>query len=1486
MNPIQREEPNLILNENPMFPSLVEEILQPDTNLTLLQNKQQFDNREEPFNPSFESRDILRSFSSDPNFISDELNSWVMPPLSPHPFEFSADIPQEDALASVKIFQGLAFNFEQIKEQINSAEARNVPPLKIILAHLLQQSPKTWKTIEGEEILMALMLQSFCRFFDLPILSSDIHTLVAENVQGIKLWRYRERKLGDNVYGGTPIQEMYFRRFFSNFTRDDPIYEAVNLDRAGSLIVGQIKRHFSITQCFHHRIISYDMYLYFLVFFHKFVVIGSYFQDQLFPIQSGSEGFVNWKTIKKEINNPNTLFFRFYPIYLKMIQTIGSEFYLRIIRNNFIFGTNITIPSEMGNLVYMNFDTQGNSLNFWRDEIYENWDFDYLQRNNDGEEYENLIPSNYHGGRQFLELMNPNLLNMLLHYFNIISKNYDDLRNLNFQIIISYFTPYSSIQKGTRTNYITSSLVLNFGRLMGEIQFSNSAEFVYTVVQYIFIEIENKLVRNLEHYSGMDEEDFKEFVNSTKPISILGEQIRLLDPQYPHIKNIWSNLRILGWKLVGFRSMNLYQQFDRLLQAFHQGNLIFQSWVDIFYPDHKSNCILQIIGFILYENKLISRIDISLILLSLNGLLVLNNDHSFLRKFLKFVDLGRIHKVIEMWNKISEYKFMIYIWSSNSLIFSDLMVNNEITKIIVLYKNSIGIISKTRQKEMYNYYLENDMVNIRPYYKRKKPVLEYKIFPRKNKEKKYFGEFLFNESIFDWNGLKPDIKLKIKQSDSLSNKTLISQNKKNPSEISEVSSSDDRLKYNFSAPNDSRVVLENNFRKTYWKKKKKISKMKRFFSHEKLHRKETNFEKETQDFFETDYLYGWDVETVLDSSKIYQAWCICVYHFKSSKSNYFWGKDCVLLFGKWLEDNFKTCKKNVYFYSFNGARFDNILIFTPFLSYFMGEVEFIGTPLNLKSITILKKIIFYDLRLILTRGNLNDLSYEILHEKKNDFKIMDYVYDLQKFENAKEDIVKYCIQDCRLVTLLVENLFNFLKDFLSKINNEDAKNSFDPYQPTVSLLSLKLWKCIGDWKSIIEGLTEIELFQKIKESYKGGMCLPIKKYFVKGEFGKCLYHYDINSSYPYIMRYISIPIKYLSTKKMNTNNLKKFECGNLYEIHFEFTSEVTIPYIPIRIEKHGLIYPLSNFDDKPTYVWGHILQFAKDHRHFKKIQIYSVLEFACEDIFSTYIKILWDERVKAIDSGEKSKSMWLKIFMNSLYGKFGQKQFEKINILHYSQLQEFLIEFSDNNEVPNEFIEKKKTNFVKNINIFSNDNPNEPFFSIKNYCDNTLNYVGSLIFISSFIASYARLNLISGMISVGFENIYYFDTDSIFSSIPLPKQFLGSQLGRWKCEEDNIIEAFFLAPKVYAFKTNSNSIVLHCKGIPTKLLNWGDFVDLYNKKYFIYKKVGFLSHVTNHIKLIEDMDKKVEILDNKRNYFGDNSHPLFNIKNFYENLKK
>ena len=266
-------------------------------------------------------------------------------------------------------------------------------------------------------------------------------------------------------------------------------------------------------------------------------------------------------------------------------------------------------------------------------------------------------------------------------------------------------------------------------------------------------------------------------------------------------------------------------------------------------------------------------------------------------------------------------------------------------------------------------------------------------------------------------------------------------------------------------------------------------------------------------------------------------------------------------------------------------------------------------------------------------------------------------------------------------------------------------------------------------------------------------------------------------------------------------------------------------------------------------------------------------------IFNKYISVLWEERK---NEKEESKKMWLKLFMNSLYGKFGQKQFDHREIIHTSKLQEFLTIWDREN------IDKKlEKNYLKNIVHIKNQDNDGGFWELSFPPDVNFNYIGSLVFISSFIASQARINLVFGMYEIGIEHVYYFDTDSIFSDKILKEKYVGGDLGQWKLEEDDIIDGFFLAPKVYCFRTASGKEVLHCKGIPTKLLKWKDFIKIYEEKTFSYHNISQMLHKHDKINLQENITKTLRLLDNKRIYDDiNNTSKSFNNINEFLNQKK
>ena len=81
--------------------------------------------------------------------------------------------------------------------------------------------------------------------------------------------------------------------------------------------------------------------------------------------------------------------------------------------------------------------------------------------------------------------------------------------------------------------------------------------------------------------------------------------------------------------------------------------------------------------------------------------------------------------------------------------------------------------------------------------------------------------------------------------------------------------------------------------------------------------------------------------------------------------------------------------------------------------------------------------------------------------------------------------------------------------------------------------------------------------------------------------------------------------------------------------------------------------------------------------------------------------------------------------------------------------------------------------------------------------------VKSNIAIASAITSYARIHMLKYKLS---DSVYYTDTDSIFTSKPLPAYMVGDALEQMKDEMKGILidRAYFLEIKNYAYQFTNN----------------------------------------------------------------------------------
>lgn len=80
--------------------------------------------------------------------------------------------------------------------------------------------------------------------------------------------------------------------------------------------------------------------------------------------------------------------------------------------------------------------------------------------------------------------------------------------------------------------------------------------------------------------------------------------------------------------------------------------------------------------------------------------------------------------------------------------------------------------------------------------------------------------------------------------------------------------------------------------------------------------------------------------------------------------------------------------------------------------------------------------------------------------------------------------------------------------------------------------------------------------------------------------------------------------------------------------------------------------------------------------------------------------------------------------------------------------------------------------------------------------------------------------------------IYYMDTDSIVTNIPLDNSMIGNDIGQFKLEH-KVDRGYFISGKTYCLVTGIGSkveVIIKAKGVKSSSLTEEDFIDLYNNK--------------------------------------------------------
>lgn len=369
-----------------------------------------------------------------------------------------------------------------------------------------------------------------------------------------------------------------------------------------------------------------------------------------------------------------------------------------------------------------------------------------------------------------------------------------------------------------------------------------------------------------------------------------------------------------------------------------------------------------------------------------------------------------------------------------------------------------------------------------------------------------------------------------------------------------------------------------------------------------------------------------------------------------------------------------------------------------------------------------KTVRFYDSKKILN-FNIEDLKNDFLNTNEtNEFKIviesLNRMFDLgytktTMSSNAWEQFIK---------------TNRFFKDNKGEYSNSIMRNIF----PQLSL----------------------QYDEFIRKSYVGGWAFLNEKNKNHTKSGVAL---DVNSLYPFVMRTKSLPFGIPKEFKGEYIKDKQYP---LFIQHVKFFNlklkKNKFPFLRNNNLGIGEDY-ISNAKELDLYITSIDLEMIKRNYNFDKILFGTGLKFrSSSKLFNDYIDFYMNEK----KTSKGTKRQIAKLFLNSLYGKFGSKVIRE----------------------QNNYIINEQGREVRELQSWG--------------ATGTMYYTA----MSSFICSYAREITIEAANS-NYKNFIYSDTDSIHlkCSVKKVKDILidSNELGAWKVEKE-FTKCKFLGLKTYA----------------------------------------------------------------------------------------
>nr|YP_009487206.1 hypothetical protein [Russula abietina]AWB36108.1 hypothetical protein [Russula abietina] len=464
-----------------------------------------------------------------------------------------------------------------------------------------------------------------------------------------------------------------------------------------------------------------------------------------------------------------------------------------------------------------------------------------------------------------------------------------------------------------------------------------------------------------------------------------------------------------------------------------------------------------------------------------------------------------------------------------------------------------------------------------------------------------------------------------------------------------------------------------------------------------------------------------------------------------------------------------------------------------------------------------------------------NITFEEYNKYKNSF---------NNLWNLKKESIKYCEIDCISLHQVISNFSILIYDLFQKDMHKYA---------TLPSLAFAIYRTKFMKEENIPQITG-KIEENIRSGYTGG---AVDMYIPESKPNKKIFCYDVNSLYPSVMESQDMPIGNPVYFKGDITKIYKNSFGFFY---CKITSPENInhPIIQKRHKINGLTSTISPIGSWEGMIFSEEMKNAMKFGY--KFEILWGYTFLKENIFKEYVNFLYNMRLQYDKSNPLN--FIAKILMNSLYGRFGMSDnFDTIKIISKKESNNYEFKILDS------LIEK--IDLGTHVLFRSKTEENQDDTSEHNIS------VG----IAAAITAYARVHM--SLFKNNPEiNLFYTDTDSIYTDSVIPDYFIDNKiLGKLKLE--NICEkAIFLAPKLYCLTLENGETVYKTKGLKHEIiLTINDFNQLLYKDKILQKnQEKWYKNLTESKITIVDQIYTMKVTQNKRQLIYDNYGKIIETK--------